>query len=201
MPEPIDFYFDFASPYGYFAAQRIDALAERYDRTARWLPTLIGAAFKKTGARPLLDQPMKGDYARRDIARTARRMGVPVQVPEPFPFMSVAAARAFYWQADRDEANAKALAKALYHVAFGQGGDIASAARVAEIAHETLDVDTDDVRAALNDPAIKDRLRTEVNAALDRGVFGSPFIFVDDEPFWGFDRLADIEAWLEAGGL
>ncbi len=127
-------------------------------------------------------------------------MGVPVQVPQSFPFMSVAAARAFYWLADRDEVGAKALAKALYHAAFDQGGDIASAQRVAEIAHETLNIEVDEVRAALNDPAIKDRLRAEVDAALARGVFGSPFIFVGDEPFWGFDRLADVETWLETGG-
>jgi 2-hydroxychromene-2-carboxylate isomerase len=31
-------------------------------------------------------------------------------------------------------------------------------------------------------------------------VFGSPFMFVDDEPFWGADRLPQIEAWLARGG-
>ncbi len=199
MAEHIDFYFDFASPYGYLAAQRIDALAERHGRVAHWRPTLIGAAFKQTGARPLLGQPMKGDYALRDIARAARRLGVPVQVPQPFPFLSVAAARAFYWQADRDETGAISLARALYHVAFGEGGDIASAQRVAEIANATCGHPVDEVLAALNDPGVEDRLRAEVDAALARGVFGSPFVFVDDEPFWGFDRLPDIEAWLEGG--
>ncbi len=200
MTGHLEFYFDFSSPYGYLAAQRIDDLAARHGRVARWRPTLIGAAFKETGARPLLGQPMKGDYAAHDIARTARRIGVPFRLPRPFPFMSVAAARAFYWRTDQDEAEAKTLAKALYHAAFGEGGDISSAQQVAEISREACGLKVDEVLAALNEPSIKSRLRAEVDAALDRGVFGSPFIFIEDEPFWGFDRMPDIEAWFETGG-
>ncbi len=199
MADQLDFYFDFSSPYGYLAAQEIDALAVRHSLTARWHPTLIGAAFKQTGSQPLLGVPMKGDYAQHDLGRTARRLGVPFQLPKAFPFMAVASARAFYWRAATDEADAKKLAKALYRTAFADGADISSAQSVAEIASATCGVSADDVLAALNDPQLKDLLRNEVNAALERGVFGSPFIFVGDEAFWGFDRLPDVEAWLEGG--
>ena len=44
---PIDFYFDFSSPYGYFAAEKIDALAERFGRTVLWHPFLLGVTFKE----------------------------------------------------------------------------------------------------------------------------------------------------------
>ena len=37
-------------------------------------------------------------------------------------------------------------------------------------------------------------------AAIERGVFGSPFIFVDGEAFWGADRLNQVGAWLARGG-
>jgi 2-hydroxychromene-2-carboxylate isomerase len=61
-------------------------------------------------------------------------------------------------------------------------------------------VDKDELTRTLNDPAFKDRLRDEVEAAIARGVFGSPYIFVDGEPFWGSDRLYQVERWLATGG-
>lgn len=199
MPEPIDFYFDFSSPYGYLAAKQIDAIAARHGRTVRWRPHLIGAAFKTTGQQPLLSIPIKGDYARIDITRTARRLGIPFHPPEQFPFLSVAAARAFYWLDDRAPDKAHALALALYDRAFGEGQGITSAESVIEVA-SGLGIDADELRAALTDPAVKERLKREVDAAVERGVFGSPYFIVDGEPFWGHDRLAEIETWLETGG-
>ncbi|MFQ5775493.1 MAG: 2-hydroxychromene-2-carboxylate isomerase [Kiloniellaceae bacterium] len=199
MAAPIEFYFDFSSPYGYLAAQRIDELGEEHGREVRWKPFLLGVVFKTTGARPLLDIPMKGEYARRDLARSARLFDAPFTLPKPFPFMAVAASRATYWLSDQDAQAGKALARALFHAAFGEGRDISAPAAVAGVAAD-LGYDEEEVLAALQNPRIKDRLKSEVDAALKKGVFGSPFVIVDGEPFWGYDRLEDINLWLETGG-
>jgi len=199
MPDPIDFYFDFSSPYGYLAAKRIEAIAVKHGRSVTWRPHLIGAVFPTTGSKPLLDIPLKGEYARRDLPRTARHLGIPFRLPTPFPFLSVAAARAFYWLNDRDPAKAKELAMALYDRAFGAGEEISSTEAVIAVA-SGLGIDADELRAALNDPAVKQRLKAEVNAAIERGVFGSPYIVINGEPFWGHDKLEDVDAWLETGG-
>ena len=199
MPGPIEFYFDFSSPYGYLAAQRIDEVAEEHDREVAWKPFLLGVVFKTTGAEPLLNIPMKGDYAVRDLERSARLFEIPFTVPTPFPFMSVAACRATYWLSDLDVAAGKALAKALLDEAFGEGQRIDEPAAVARVAAD-LGHEEDEVLAAIQNPRIKDRLRGEVDAAVKKGVFGSPYIIVDDEPFWGYDRLEDVSLWLESGG-
>jgi len=199
MSAPIDFYFDFSSPYGYLASRVIDGVAARHGRSVTWRPHLIGAVFPTTGSKPLLDIPMKGDYARRDLARTARRMGVPFELPAQFPFLSVAAARAFYWLGDSDPARARDLAAALYNAAFGEGRDITDVDYVVDVA-AGLGVDGEALRAALGDAAVKDRLKREVAVAIERGVFGSPYIIVDGEPFWGHDKLDEIDRWLETGG-
>jgi 2-hydroxychromene-2-carboxylate isomerase len=199
MTEPIDFYFDFSSPYGYLAAKRIEEIAARHGRSVNWHPHLIGAVFPTTGSKPLLDIPLKGDYARRDLPRTARRLGIPFRLPDPFPFMSVAAARAFYWLSDSDPDKAKKLAMALYDRAFGAGEEISSPEAVIAVA-SALGIDADALRDALNDPAVKGRLKQEVDAAIALGVFGSPYIVVDGEPFWGHDKLEEIDRWLEVGG-
>ena len=199
MAEPIEFYFDFSSPYGYLASQRIEDVVEEYDRQVVWKPFLLGVLFKTTGSQPLLDIPMKGDYARQDLERSARLFDIPFVLPDPFPFMSVAACRATYWLAERDADESKGLAEALFDAAFGEGESISEPEAVAEVAAD-LGHDGKEVLTAMGNPRIKDLLKREVDAAVKKGVFGSPFIFVDGEPFWGFDRLDDIALWLEMGG-
>ena len=196
---PIDFYFDFSSPYGYLASTQIDALAERHGRAVTWRPFLLGAAFKETGQRPLVEQPLRGPYFHRDFARSARFLGVPFRLPEAFPFASLAACRAFYWLSDRDPAAARGLAQALYRPAFAEGRPIAAVDDVVAVA-APLGVAGDALRQAVEDPAVKARLRHETEQAIARGVFGSPFIIVDGEPFWGSDRLPQVERWLMTGG-
>ena len=70
---------------------------------------------------------------------------------------------------------------------------------VADIA-EPLGVDRDALLTAVQDPAIKERLKIETTQALEAGVFGSPFVIIDGEPFWGSDRLWMIRRWLKSGG-
>ncbi len=199
MAKPIEFYFDFSSPYGYLAAQRIDEIGAENGRDVDWRPFLLGAVFKTTGAQPLLDIPLKGDYARRDLARSARLMDIPFSVPKQFPFMSVSACRATYWLGERDPEAGKVLAQALYRAAFAEGRNIATPQGVADVAAD-LGHERDEVIAAVQNPRIKDLLKREVDAAQRKGVFGSPYIIIDGEPFWGYDRLEDVGVWLECGG-
>jgi len=199
MAAPVDFYFDFSSPYGYFAAFKIDSLIERFERSVRWRPIMLGAAMKVSGNRPLAEQPIKGEYAVRDWDRMARFLELAWQKPDPFPIAALAPARAFYWLDDRDPKLAKAFAKAALHAYFGEGRNIA----VPEVAAEAgapLRIPAADLLAAVARPEIKERLKAETDAAIEQGVFGSPFIFVDNEPFWGQDRLWMVKRWLQSGG-
>jgi 2-hydroxychromene-2-carboxylate isomerase len=164
-----------------------------------WRPHLLGAVFKINDQRPLASIPLKSDYAARDLARSARLLKVPFKLPTKFPVGATAPSRAFYWLNDKDRALAKRLAQAFYHAYFAEDRDISSPEVTCDIAAR-LEVDRAELAQALNDPAVKERLRTEVDAAIARGVFGSPYIIVDGEPFWGSDRLDQVERWLETGG-
>jgi 2-hydroxychromene-2-carboxylate isomerase len=198
MAPAIDFYFDFSSPYGYLASTRIDALAARHGRVVRWRPFLIGALYKQLGYTPL-EQPGKRAYLLHDVPRSARAMGVPLSFPSSFPEALLAPARAVYWIADRDQAKAAAFAAAAFRAYWSEGRTLADPNVVAEIAAEH-GFAKDTVLAALNDPAVKNRLKAETEAAIAAGVFGSPFIVVDGEAFWGSDRLDQVERWLATGG-
>jgi 2-hydroxychromene-2-carboxylate isomerase len=199
MANPIDFYFDFSSPYGYFASAKIEDIAARHGRTVTWRPILLGAVFKVTGMQPLASYPLKSEYMRRDLERTARLLNVPFRLPSKFPIGTTAPARAFYHLYNRDPALAKRLALALYVAYFADDVDISTPENTIEIAGHA-GVDKAEMKEALNDPAVKDRLRSEVDAAVSLGVFGSPYIVVDGEPFWGSDRLDQVEKWLSTGG-
>jgi 2-hydroxychromene-2-carboxylate isomerase len=196
---PIDFYFEFASPYGYLASTRIDTIAARHGRETSWHPIMLGAAFKVTGAQPLAHIPLKGDYMMRDLPRFARLLEVPFKAPPVMPANSLAASRACIWLEQHDSRKAKQLAQAVFHAHWGEGHDIGRPDDVAEIA-EPLGIDRSELLAAVADPVIKERLRQATEAAIERGVFGSPFVFVDGEAFWGADRLDQVERWLAAGG-
>ena len=199
MPTPVDFYFDFSSPYGYFASTRIDAIAAKHGRTVNWHPILLGAVFKVTGGAPLPSLPLKGDYARIDIPRCARAFGLPFNFPAKFPIPTQVAARMTVWAQGLDAERAKTLARALYHAYFAENRDITNAEVCADVA-AACHFDRAKALAANNDQAVKDKLKLEVDGAIARNVFGSPYVLIDGEPFWGADRLDHVERWLATGG-
>jgi 2-hydroxychromene-2-carboxylate isomerase len=197
---PIDFFFDFSSPYGYFASCRIDEIGKRHGREVTWRPYLMGAAMKLTGSKPLVEREMIGEYSRRDIPRTARRFGIAYNPPPPpFPLASIAPCRVYYWLYDQDPASAKEFARRIYAALFVDGRNISEAEVVIDVA-SGAGASASETRAALADQSVKDRLRGETDAAIERGVFGSPFFLVDGEPFWGNDRIDELDRWLQTGG-
>lgn len=201
MSKPIDFYFDFSSPYGYFASTCIEELAAKYGRTVKWYPLLLGAVFKTTGAAPLPLVPLKGEYALRDFERSARFYGIRYRKPSEFPLSTQAAARAMLWiRKQYGEEKAVVFCKAVYHAYFVDDMHIGRLEILAEIAFG-LGLDAARVIDGSNEAEIKEQLREDVDAAMKRGVFGSPFMLVDGEPFWGFDRFAQLEAFLKNGTI
>ena len=196
--KPIEFYFEFASPYGYFASTKIDAIAAKYGRTVDWKPIMLGAALQATGSQPNVLIPIKGEYFKNDIIRCARILGLAFTMPDKMPMNSLAASRAFYWLDSSEPPKAKQLAEAVYKAHWGLGRDMSDVEDVVHVA-EPLDIDGDALRAACQKQEIKDKLKSITMASVEAGVFGSPFIIADGEHFWGHDRLDHLERWLGPG--
>lgn len=196
---PVEFYFDFSSPYGYFASTQIDELAGKHGRDVDWRPYLVGTAMKQTGHQPLFHTPLFHDYVVVDVPRFARLLGVPFQLPESFPLVASAASRAYYWVQEQNAELARTFARKTYHAFFSAGRDISKNEELARVAND-CHIDGEELVAATQDQRVKDLFKEKNNAALEKGVFGSPFIIVDGQPFWGADRLNQVEKWLETGG-
>lgn len=196
MAKPIDFYFEFSSPYGYLASTQIEGLAAEFGRQVNWQPILLGPMFKTTGSAPLTEIPMKGEYSKRDFARSAMLHNIPYVQPQPFPIGTVSAARAVVYLKEHDSANVAGFIKAVYRAYFAEGRNISETETVLAIA-DGLGIDAQKLADGIGQDDIKQRLKQEIDAAMARGVFGSPFMFVDGEPFWGFDRFDHIRRWLQ----
>lgn len=201
MAAPLVFHFDFISPYGYFASLQVERLAAKHGRAVDWRPMLLGVAVLKVmGLKPLLDTPLKGDYVRRDVRREARRRGLQLErdlaapVGNPLP-----AARAFYWVRHHHPEHQAALVHALYHAYWAEGRDLSTPDAVAAVRLPAGLQPRELAEGAASEEAAT-LLRSAVSESIAAGIFGSPTIVVDGEPFWGSDRLGEVDEWLSTGG-
>lgn len=192
MPSPIEFYFDFPSGYSYFAAVEIDHLAARHGRETRWRAFSLGTAFKRTQSAPLTRTPLKSDYTALDWTRIARDKGLAFSIPEGHPHAGLPALRGFHLIGAKDPEAAKGFAKEIFRRYFAENLAIDDVAAVAEVARG-FGVAPDAFAAGVADPATKALLKDVGEDAVSRGVFGAPWIIVDGEPFWGWDRLPMVE--------
>lgn len=199
MHRPIDFYFDFSSPYSYIANEWIDALAARHGRTVQRHAMLLGVVFGAAELKSPVSHPIKREYSLRDFARSARFEGLPFQMPEPFPLPTQNAARIFWWLNDSQGTDAAAAwARSGLRALFSRNVRLDQPAALQALAAES-GLDGEAALAACGDAVWKDRLKQANARALAAGVFGAPFFVVDGEPFWGNDRKPQIERWLATG--
>jgi 2-hydroxychromene-2-carboxylate isomerase len=196
MKPPIDFYFDFSSPYSYIASEWVDAVAARHGRAVNWHAILLGATFQAAELKSPVSHPLKREYSIRDFARSAKFAGVPMVMPSKFPLPTQNAARIFWWLHDTTSLQAAvAWAHAGLRAYFTREVDLSDLTALGALLEQS-GIDTTAALQACAAPLWKDRLKRENDAAIASGVFGAPYFIVDGEPFWGNDRRQQIEAWL-----
>ena len=200
-PRAIDFYFDFISPFGFFASLRIDDLAAKYGLTANWHSMLIGVSVVKVmGMKPLLDVPLKGPYIGHDARRYARRHGISLaRDPGASPVDPRPAGRAFNWLLQHRAETARPFAQQTFAAYWLQGQDISAPGVLVDILRVMGLTGSEIAKEIVSDEAGR-LLRSNVEASLARGVFGSPFFLVRNEPFFGVEKMELLEDWLARGG-
>lgn len=198
QPRTIDFYFDFSSPYSYIASEWVEALAARHGRTVSWRAILLGATFQAAELKSPVSYPLKREYSYLDFERSARFAGVPLKMPGKFPIATQNAARIFWWLNGGGEARASAWARHCLRAYFARSVDLSDPPALRGLCEE-FGIDGAQAMDVCGDPQCKARLKAANDAAIALGVFGAPFFIIDGEPFWGNDRRAQIERWLEKG--
>lgn len=195
----IQFWFDFGSNYSYLSAMRIEEAAARHGVRVVWKPFLLGPIFRSFGweASPFVLQKEKGEYVWQDMVRLCRKYGLPWKKPGTFPRNAMLAHRVALLASDKPWIGEFCQQIMRLNFAFDQ--DIGSEAVVREVLRQ-LGQPADEVVAAAQSDANKQRLREQTEAAKAKGIFGAPTFFVGDEMYWGNDRLDDALEDAAAGG-
>lgn len=172
---PVRWYFDFISPFAWLQWPKVRALMRGTDMAL--VPVLLAAVLQARGQKGPAEIPGKREFTYRHALWQARREGQPLVFPPAHPFSPVAALRLCIAAGGTAEA-----IDAVFHWIWGEGRAGDSAAALAPLC-ERLGVDPAD----LADPAVKQALRANTDAALEAGVFGVPTLAIGGALFWGND--------------
>jgi len=189
----IDFYLDFISPFAYLASFRLPELARKYGASIAYHAIDLTAAKRAAGNTGPANReiPPKIKYLMADLRRWAKRYGVPLAPPSGFD--SNLANRGLLWA--REKGREEAYVRAVYDAIWGRGGDPADL-RVLRSAVEAAGLPGDEFEKAVNSGELKASYEEVNRQAQARGVFGVPIYIVDDEMFWGNDRLDFLEEYV-----
>jgi len=193
----LEFWCELASPYTYLAAMRIDDLASAAGVEVAWRPFSLGPIFAAVGwsTSPFNVYPDKGRYLWRDLAREAEALGLPLQRPSQFPRNTVAAARVALLGVERGWG--PRFIRAALAANFAEDRELAAPEVIDELL-AAIGLDGPAVRAEAEGPEHRPRLRAATEQASAHGIFGAPTFLVEQEMFWGNDRLERAIAWARA---
>jgi 2-hydroxychromene-2-carboxylate isomerase len=188
MDKAVDFYFDVGSPAAYLAWTQLPALCVETGATLNYRPMLLGGVFQATGNRAPISVPLKGSYLFDDLGRFALRYGVPFSLNPYFPVNTITLMRIAAGLELRADARLEAYLRAVFEALWVGGRNMGDPAVVADVL-QAAGLEAAELMALAADPQVKDRLRLQTEAAVARGVFGAPAMFVNGTLYWGQDRL------------
>jgi 2-hydroxychromene-2-carboxylate isomerase len=188
LARTFEFWFDLGSPAAYLAWRRLPAFQQRTQASAVHRPMLLGGVFKAQGNVSPVTIPAKGRWLTGDLARFARRDGVPLAYPPGFPINTLALMRGAIGLQLREPERFTAYVDALFAALFGQACDLRDGEVLAQVL-AAAGFDAVQTMALAADPEVKQALIGSTEEAVARGVFGAPTFFVGDEMFWGQDRM------------
>lgn len=184
----VEFYFDFGSPASYLAWTQLPGIAAQHDARLVYRPVLLGGIHKATNNTSPATIASKGAWMQVDLARFARRYGVQFRYNPHFPINTLMLMRAATGLQMQDEALFLQYVDVVYRAMWEQPRNMADPATIAEVlAAGGLDVSL--LLQLTESPAVKAKLKEDTEAAVARGLFGAPTMFVGNEMFFGQDRL------------
>ena len=195
----IEFFFDCSSPWTYLAFHNIQPLAAELNEPIRWRPILVGGIFNSINPSVYAMRenpvPSKQAYMLKDLQDWTRQAGLRIVMPpKVFPVNSVKAMRGCIWLDAADQANAGQapqmvkFARAVFKAYWADQADISQDDVLTDIC-EATGINVKAFFEGIAQVAIKDQLKANTEEVIRRGGFGSPTMFVDDDMYFGHDRL------------
>ena len=194
MASKIHFYFDFISPYAYFAWRKLPALAKKHNREIEAHPVVFGKLLDKWGQLGPAEIPPKRNWLNEYCFRYAALNGFKYNPPKKHPFNPLAALRMSLKEVSGDDQ--LRVIDSIFEEGWSQGADLGElSALISLLAKQSIDGEALSQQVSKSD--IKDLLINETNKAIEKGVFGVPTMIIDDNLFWGNDQMDHIELFLD----
>nr|WP_251134291.1 2-hydroxychromene-2-carboxylate isomerase [Falsiruegeria litorea] len=198
VTQVIDFYFDFGSPNAYLVHKVLPNLAQANNASVRYHPILLGGVFKATNNQSPMaafaNVKHKLAYQAIEIKRFVEHHKLTFHMNPFFPVVTLGIMRgAVFAQGKPWETTYR---DAIFEAMWVHGQKLDDPSVIQDVLNEA-GLPTQEILEATQDPDVKNTLVTATTSAVDRGVFGSPFMFVDDEPFFGKNALQDIEIYMK----
>jgi 2-hydroxychromene-2-carboxylate isomerase len=195
--QAVEFFFDIGSPTTYLAWTQLPGICAEAGATLVYRPMLLGGVFQATGNASPVTVPAKGRYMLTDMARFARRYGVPMRFNPHFPINTLALMRGAVGVQRRWPQRFDDYIAAMFTAMWVDGRNMGDPVIVAEaLSHAGFDAQA--LLELTTDPAIKEGLKQNTEEAVRRGAFGAPTMFVGDQMFFGQDRLDFVKEALAA---
>lgn len=188
MSKSVEFYFDFGSPTSYLAYTQLPGICAEAGAELVYRPVLLGGVFQATGNVSPIAVPAKGRYTLIDMQRFARRYGVPLKMNPHFPINTLLLMRAATGVQLRQPERFEALLACVFKGMWVDALNLGDAAVLGPLLAEA-GFDPQALLALAADQEVKDALKANTEAAIKRGMFGAPTMFVGEEMFFGQDRL------------
>lgn len=195
----IEFFYDYSSPWTYFASDRIEDFCARNKAELVWKPFLVGGVFNKVN--PTVYQrrenpvPPKDNYYRKDMADWAHYLDIEMVRPSVFPVNSVKALRGAFVAIDAGTISA--YSEAVFRAYWRDDKDISQDAVLGEIV-KGVGMDAQSFFAEIGDDKIKRKLFETTDELIGRGGFGTPTFFIGgDDMYFGNDRFELMQAALD----
>jgi len=188
MSRTVEYFFDFGSPTSYLAWTQLPRIAAETGTGIVWRPMLLGGVFKATGNASPVTVPAKGRWMNGDIARWAKRYGVPFRFNPHFPINTLTLMRGAVGLQMRQPADFMRYVDLMHRAMWEAPVNLGDPAVLAETL-TAAGFDAEAFTALVADPEVKARLVANTEEAVARGAFGAPIFFVGEAMFFGQDRL------------
>lgn len=188
MSKTLEFFFDLGSPTTYLAYTQLPGICAETGSQLVYQPILLGGIFKATGNASPVTIPAKGRYLLQDLARYAKRYGVPLKFNPHFPINTLTLMRAVTGIQLRQPERFIDFIDCLFRAIWVEGRNMGDPAVVAAVLAQHH-FDPAQVLGLTQDEEVKDALKHKTEEAIARGMFGAPAMFVGQQLFFGQDRL------------
>ena len=200
MTKTLELIFDFGSPNAYLTMKVLPELLDRTGADLTVTPCLLGGIFKATGNKaPMIryaDAPAKLAYENLEMRRFIEKHGLTkFRINPHFPVNTLTIMRGAI--VAEEEGNLDDYIDVVNRAMWEEGLKMDDTQVIATFLSAN-GFDGPALLARTQEPEIKAKLVANTEAAVARGVFGIPTLFVGDEMFFGKDRLAQVEEALAA---